>query len=101
MKRNVKKNNTGKTSIKKNAEEIHAKRRFKQRLGEELPNSDYKKCVALIKNNKCNFVGRYSLRVSYWTTTINGKEVKIVYDNNRHRIVTFMPPDFKTKVRRL
>jgi len=38
------------------------------------------------------FVERQSHRITVWDLNFKGKEVRVVYDNQRKSIVTFLPP---------
>lgn len=76
---------------KKSCQYLHAKRRCLERYGLELKKSQYKQLVAMIQRNQAEFVESESNRVTIWIIKFLGKELKVVYDNHRHSIATFLP----------
>ncbi|RJO61085.1 MAG: hypothetical protein C4542_07305 [Dehalococcoidia bacterium] len=78
---------------------LHARKRVAQRYGKALSSDAIKRIARLIKtnNDSCAFIERQSLRVTVWDVPYEGQTYRVVYDNKRHSIVTFLPPDIKVK----
>ncbi|MFH0873975.1 MAG: hypothetical protein V1846_04045 [Candidatus Komeilibacteria bacterium] len=77
----------------------HAKRRAWERCGLALTKADLSDIVRQIRlqSERAIFVRRYSNRVSLWLVSINVPDEKpthhrVLYDKQRHQIVTFLPP---------
>lgn len=68
----------------------HAKRRFRQRLGIELTPALNKALLAQIQDGVAELVEHQSRRVSVFKTTIEGQQVRLVYDKNTKVIVTLL-----------
>ncbi|HWR49899.1 MAG TPA: hypothetical protein VN428_02260, partial [Bryobacteraceae bacterium] len=73
------------------SERIHAKRRCLERYGLNLNRHEYREVVQKIRDSKCEFVGRESLRLSHWRVEWGGQVLHAVYDSKHHAIVTFLP----------
>jgi hypothetical protein len=76
----------------------HAQRRAKERYGIELNKDRYMQLCTQVKDGKGQYLGKQSLRLSVWRIDAqddSGKAVRpvVIYDKQRHRIVTFLPPD--------
>ena len=76
----------------------HAQKRALERYGIELNKDRYMQLCAQVKEGRGVYLGKQSLRLSVWrieTTNAAGEQVTpvIIYDKNRHRIVTFLPAD--------
>lgn len=75
---------------KARAQRIHAKRRAYQRYGLVLNKWDLRELVTAIQSNKATHVEKRSNRVSEWDVQFHGETVRVVYDNMRKTIVTFL-----------
>lgn len=77
----------------------HALRRAYERYGQNMSPNQIKQIAKLIADNSpdCEFVERQSWRVSVWDVHYEGNAYRVVYDKNRHSIVTFLPNDTPVK----
>jgi len=72
----------------------HAKRRARERYGLNLRQHEYDELVRRIKNNiDCRFLQRQSNRVSLFAIKMDGNWLPVVYDKQRHTVVTILPPE--------
>lgn len=76
---------------KAEAERRHARRRAMERYGIELGPAGRAELVAAIRSGRSRLVVRQSLRVSVHDVPRDGGLVRVVYDRQRHEIVTFLP----------
>lgn len=74
---------------KAQAENAHAKRRAAERLGVELTKDNRREIINSIQKGELLFVRKQSCRVSIFRCIINDQEIDVVYDKQRHRIITF------------
>lgn len=85
---------------KASAQYLHAKKRAAERYGLELNREIYGRLCQAIQDGKGQCMGKQSNRLSVWRIqVITGAEVpfkatecNVVYDKQRHTIVTFLPP---------
>lgn len=81
----------GHTGSKIKALRIHAKERSSIRYAVTLTSADLKALVQKIKAGKGEFVEKQSLRVTKWKIEYKGIVWHLVYDKNRHAIITCLP----------
>ena len=79
---------------KTNAIQAHAQRRVRERLGN---NVDVQRISKQIKDGDCRFLYRESHRISHHLVTVGEKEIEVVYDTNRHLVVTVLFPERNVK----
>ena len=73
----------------------HFRERMKLRLGETISKGQYENLVNIIKSGQSTFVERQSNRVSVHDVHFNGREIRVVYDNNRKALVTVFKEEWK------
>lgn len=78
---------------KKQSQKAHARRRIEQRYGVSINRHKMRDFVLKIQNNDCVHVETQSNRVTVKKVLFEGTEYKVVYDKNRHVVVTFLPND--------
>jgi len=78
---------------KKHAQRHHAKQRAYQRYGWNLNKHDLNLLAKRIQRGDGRFVERQSNRVTVWDIDINGETARVIYDSQRHQIVTFLPKE--------
>jgi hypothetical protein len=78
---------------KRQAERIHAKRRAKERFNMELTPEMRDKIIGKIRQGKAILVERQSLRTSKYMLVVSDQLVLVIYDKNRHEIVTLLEPN--------
>ena len=76
---------------KADAEFHHACRRALERYSLCLTRSSYTALCQQIRGGHGECLGRQSNRLSVWRVSLNGQTYPVVYDKNRHLIVTFLP----------
>lgn len=69
----------------------HFKKRMKQRYGFTINQKNIKQIVGKIRNGESELVERQSNRVSLHRMKFRGKEITVVYDNNRGVPITVLP----------
>ena len=69
----------------------HAERRASERYNFSFYGKRRKEIVALIRGQKALFVQRHSLRVSEFLVPFLGETFRVLYDKNRHEVITFLP----------
>ena len=74
---------------KAGAQTVHATRRFRQR-SIEVSGRDLEVMVAMIQRGEGTFVRRSTNRISIWELDYEGAPRRVVYDRNRHTIVTVL-----------
>jgi hypothetical protein len=82
---------------KQRAQESHARRRFYDRYGIQLTDALHQDLVRKIQDGRAVFVEKQSNRVSVFDLNVEGQEiealaVRVVYDRERHIIVSALPP---------
>lgn len=82
---------------KAKCQQLHAIKRAASRYGINLDKDNYKELCQQIKDQKGTFIRKQSNRISIWAITFKNKEVLVAYDKLRHTIVTFLPPENKSK----
>lgn len=70
---------------------IHAKNRIYERYGITLNQQTYHSLVKQIQANKAVFVGRETPSRTKWIISYEGQQIPVIYDSNKHTIVTFLP----------
>ncbi len=75
---------------KREAQIIHAKKRFLQRHGRNLDDTEYKILVNLIKNNKSKCIRKVSNDYFIHEIQYQKETLYVVYNKSRHTIVTFL-----------
>lgn len=76
------------TSIKANAQEAHAKRRARQRLGKNL---NVRNVVNQIVKGKSKFIQKLSNNRTMHEVSIGGVRARVIYDKSRNTLVTVLP----------
>lgn len=76
---------------KKDAERLHARKRASERYGIELNSKLRSNAVDQIQKGTAQFLCRESHRVTVWNVSINDILARVVYDSQRHEIITFLP----------
>lgn len=76
---------------KDRAQRVHAKRRIEERFGLTLNRQTYFHLVKRIQTGRATFIGRQTNRVKLYEIEYQGVVMRVVYDNIRHNIVTFLP----------
>lgn len=74
---------------KKDAQFFHAKKRFKERYGEDITDAQLKELISDIQKGYCQHISSMSNRV----TVFKSGEWVFLYDNKRKSIVTFITED--------
>jgi hypothetical protein len=69
---------------------IHAKSRFKERLGLDITTAQIDAMVKTIQMGYAKFVERQSARVSKWEMTFNDRPYYVIYDKRTKSIVTIL-----------
>jgi hypothetical protein len=80
------------TGSKQAAQKVHCKRRFYERYGIPLTDEMLADAVDQIQHQKGKYMGKQSFRLSIWQVMIAEQECIVIYDRERHSIVTCMPP---------
>lgn len=84
------------SGTKADAQQFHAINRLRQRYGVEITSDEYFRIVQLISKPghiQCaHFIMKQSNRVSVWSVPYAGINLVAVYDRERKRICTFLPP---------
>jgi hypothetical protein len=75
------------------AQRRHAKRRAQERFGLEVNHEQYRELVRQIQVGKAQFIERQFRSRTHWWVTIDGKQARVVYDKDRHTIITFLPEE--------
>jgi hypothetical protein len=70
---------------------IHAKFRAKQRYNIDLKDEEYDALCRQIQNKKSWFIERKSKRKTIHELVLQQKVVRVMYDNRRQTIATFLP----------
>lgn len=70
----------------------HAVKRARERYGLELDRDQYMVLCQQIQDGVGEYLGRQSNRLTVWRIGYGGCSYNVVYDKQRHRIVTFLPP---------
>lgn len=87
---------TRRMSKEKN-QRYHSKIRALQHFGQQLTNDDLAKMVEIYRHSSdTRILRKQSLRVSKAIITYNGTVYPIVYDKQRHQIVTILKPEYLT-----
>lgn len=88
---------------KKQGQQIHTKRRAKERYGLNLNKDDRRAITQRIKDSlkkpevitpaaSANFLVKHSNRVSEWEVPYAEKNLRVLYDSKRSSIITCLPP---------
>jgi hypothetical protein len=77
---------------KKLAVLLHAKSKLKKRFGMTLTKERRAEIIDNIQMGRYKLVLKQSRRVSIWQAEIENRLMHIVYDKDRHQIVTFLYP---------
>ena len=80
---------------KKKSENLHAKKRALERYNLTFTKAIRNHFKEQIQLNKGTFVSKQSRRVSLWDVDYSGETYRVVYDKQRHNIVTFLPKEPK------
>lgn len=90
-----------KQSDKSRAEYFHAQRRASERYGIAVTPEIYTSLCKDIQSASQNteYVGKQTNRITVWAVQHECHRLLAVYDKQRHRIVTFLPPDVEVQVR--
>lgn len=76
---------------KRQAQVVHAQRRFAERYGVGLSALDMRQLVCQITSGKATLLERQSRHVSVWAVRFDGEILPVVYDRERHVIVSALP----------
>ncbi len=91
----------GFVSSKKQGQQIHTKRRAKERYGIDLNKDDRREIVKRIQANfnpnresttSACFLTAHSNRVTEWEVPYEGVELRVLYDKKRKSLITCLPP---------
>jgi hypothetical protein len=79
--------------LKKKSQKQHAQKRAIQRYGVPIGPKTYNELCQKVQKQgpECVFLERQSNRVSMFAVILEGNWVPIIYDKQRHTIVTFLP----------
>lgn len=81
---------------KRKAQQRHARRRARERYGIELGRSTRQEIITAIHGGRSTFIRRQSHRVTVHDVLLDdGDHVRVVYDSQRHEVVTFLPRPFE------
>jgi hypothetical protein len=80
---------------KATSQRAHAKRRAMERYDLHFDEATRQTFVKLIRGGKTRAVRRQSLRVVIHDLEWKGTTYRVVYDTQRHEIVTFLLPDWQ------
>lgn len=69
----------------------HACKRALLRYELKLTQDDLDNIVKLIQNGKAQFIERSSNRRTIFNVNYNNKVVTIVYNSEKHKVITFLP----------
>jgi hypothetical protein len=85
----------GDPASKERAEYEHSKRRALERYKIDLTPQLYQELCRDVRRQSWNvtFLGRQTNRLTVWAILHVQQRLLVVYDKQRHRIVTFLPPD--------
>jgi len=78
---------------KKQAQNVHARRRFQQRFGISLTKELKDEILDTIHKGWANFVEKQSNRISLFDVFVKGKKIRVVYDKMRKNIVSALYPE--------
>jgi hypothetical protein len=92
--KNVRKASPAPKKDKAISQKIHALRRFRERYGQSLTEKQYKELCSLVMQGKTTVIEKQSLRVSRRKVTYNGIDIYFCYDHKRHKINTFLKPEW-------
>lgn len=80
-------------NAKAKRQKAHARRRANERYGIHLGQHQYDEMCRMIRHNeKCKFLDKQSNRVSLFALNYEGEWLPVVYDKQRHTVVTVLPP---------
>ncbi len=77
---------------KASAQYLHAKKRASERYGITLTKDSYRVLCKMIQDGQGKCLGKQSNRLTVWKLQLAEFPVNVVYDKERHTIVTFLPP---------
>ena len=77
---------------KKQAQQVHARRRAYERYGLTLTKKKRLRAIADIQAGRATLVEKQSLARSVWQVQIDNRPVTVVYDRTRKTLVTVLPP---------
>jgi hypothetical protein len=77
---------------KKTCQDLHARRRAKERFGLVFESKDQQKITKKIQAGEAYFIKQQSDRISIYDVKYNGSLIRIVYDSGTQQIVTVMYP---------
>lgn len=83
-----------KYKTKAQSQEKHAKQRAFERYGLNLSTSDLNGIKNQIQCGNAQHIEAQSNRVSVFTLNMAGTDVPIVYDTQRHTVVSFLPTEY-------
>jgi hypothetical protein len=81
--------------LKKKSQKQHAQKRAAQRYGMTVGPQTYNELCKKVQTSSpdCVFLEKQSNRVSMFAVLLEDKWVPIIYDKQRHTIVTFLPEE--------
>ena len=79
---------------KKTSQLFHARLKCKDRYGFKLTNEIYSDIIDQILTRNADLISKQSNRVYIFDVSLNGNKVRVVYDDIRVSLVTFLKPDW-------
>lgn len=80
---------------KRRAQQSHARRRARERLGIDLKPHVEADIIRRIQNGEAKLARRQSLRVSVYYLEVEGQELAVVYDRQRKCVVTLFDAEWE------
>lgn len=78
---------------KKKSQYQHAQKRASERYGLTVGHKTYEELCRKIQKHDCVFLEKQSNRVTMFAVCIEGEWMPVIYDKDRHSIVTFLPKE--------
>lgn len=82
---------------KSTCQELHFKKRFKERIGIECTDIIYNKFRKNIRQGKSQFILKESNRVKHYLDSYENKKCIIIYDSHREELMTILFEDMFDK----
>jgi hypothetical protein len=80
---------------KRESQQLHARRRFRERYGIHFNRKKERDLVRQIKQGSATYCCRQSARVYVYYVMLEGYSIPVVYDRTRDQVVTCLPQDFR------
>lgn len=78
-------------TTKKQAQRIHAKKRFLERYRLDFTKELRREFVRIIQDGRARCLATQSNRISIFSVPYEGRWFEVVYDKTRHQVVTCLP----------